>query len=53
MSTYAEVFQITAADIAGSDGQSLIPGGEYIWIIAVLVIGALALWQARTFVNQF
>lgn len=53
MSTYAEVFSATAADIAGSDGQALIPGGEYIWIVAVLVIGALALWQAKVFVNQF
>ncbi|MEA1985678.1 MAG: hypothetical protein U9N13_08530 [Euryarchaeota archaeon] len=53
MSTYAEVFQITAADIAGGDGQALLPGGEYIWMIIVLVIAVLALWQARKFVTQF
>ena len=53
MTSYSEVFQITAADIAGGEGQALVPGGEYIWVILVLVIGALALWQARTFVSQF
>lgn len=29
------------------------PGAEYAWMVAVLLFGALALWQARVFVSQF
>ncbi|MBP2030899.1 hypothetical protein J2755_001847 [Methanohalophilus levihalophilus] len=29
------------------------PAAEYTWMIAVIILGLLALWQARSFVSQF
>ncbi|MDA0525062.1 hypothetical protein [Methanococcoides alaskense] len=29
------------------------PAAEYTWMVAVIIIALIALWQARTFVSQF
>ncbi|WP_199724086.1 hypothetical protein [Methanohalophilus sp. RSK] len=34
-------------------GSSHVPAGEYVWMLVVLVIAFLALWQARTWVSKF
>ncbi|MDR2944385.1 MAG: hypothetical protein LBU81_04800 [Methanosarcinales archaeon] len=33
--------------------DSLVPYSEYMWMIAILVISLLALWQARVFIKDF
>jgi hypothetical protein len=30
-----------------------VPAAEYTWMIAIIIIALIALWQARTFVSQF
>lgn len=41
---YGEAFNMANAPV---------PAAEYIWMVAVIVIGLAALWQARTFVSKF
>ncbi len=39
---------------AGFDmSTAVFPAAEYTWMIAIIVIALIALWQARTFVSQF
>ncbi|WP_019178524.1 hypothetical protein [Methanomassiliicoccus luminyensis] len=33
--------------------EGLFPNSEMLFFIAVLVVAAIALWQARTFVSKF
>lgn len=33
--------------------NSFIPGAEMMWMVLILVLAVIALWQARTFVSQF
>ena len=33
--------------------NSLMPYSEYMWMITILVISILALWQARVFIRDF
>ncbi len=30
-----------------------VPMSEYAWMVAIIIIAVIALWQARTFVSQF
>lgn len=33
--------------------NSPIPYSEYIWMVVIIVLAIIALWQARTFVSKF
>lgn len=33
--------------------NSVIPAGDIMWMILILVLAVIALWQARTFVSEF
>lgn len=33
--------------------NSHIPYAEYMWIVVIILLAILALWQARTFVSKF
>lgn len=33
--------------------NSPIPYSEYIWMVVIVVLAIIALWQARTFVSKF
>ncbi|HHV23005.1 MAG: hypothetical protein PHG79_11575 [Methanosarcina sp.] len=33
--------------------NSFIPRAEILWIILILILAVIALWQARTFVSKF
>ena len=33
--------------------NGLVPYSEYLWMITILVISILALWQARIFIKDF
>ncbi len=33
--------------------DSFIPGAAIMWIILILILAIVALWQARTFVSEF
>ncbi len=33
--------------------NSFIPAGDIMWMVLILVLAVIALWQARTFVSQF
>jgi hypothetical protein len=33
--------------------NSFIPAGDIMWMILILVLAVIALWQARTFVSKF
>ena len=41
---YGEGFDMSTA---------LFPAAEYTWMVAIIIIALIALWQARTFVSQF
>ena len=41
---YGEGFDMSTA---------IFPAAEYTWMIAIIIIALIALWQARTFVSQF
>jgi hypothetical protein len=33
--------------------NSIIPAGHTTWMILILILAVIALWQARTFVSKF
>ena len=33
--------------------NSFIPAGDIMWMVLILVLAIIALWQARTFVSKF
>jgi len=33
--------------------NSFIPGADVMWMVLILVLAVIALWQARTFVSKF
>ncbi|WP_318786032.1 hypothetical protein [Methanimicrococcus hacksteinii] len=33
--------------------NGLVPYSEYMWMVAILIISILALWQARVFIRDF
>ncbi|HWQ47927.1 MAG TPA: hypothetical protein VN414_03075 [Methanosarcina sp.] len=33
--------------------NSLIPEANILWMVLILILAIIALWQARTFVSQF
>lgn len=33
--------------------NSPVPAAEVMWMVVILIVAILALWQARTFVSQF
>ncbi|WP_198143835.1 hypothetical protein [Methanosarcina lacustris] len=33
--------------------NSFIPAGHIMWMVLILVLAVIALWQARTFVSKF
>jgi hypothetical protein len=33
--------------------NSIIPAGHIMWMVLILVLAVIALWQARTFVSKF
>jgi hypothetical protein len=33
--------------------NAVFPAAEYTWMIAIIIIAMIALWQARTFMSQF
>jgi len=33
--------------------NSLIPRADILWMVLILILAVLALWQARTFVSKF
>jgi len=33
--------------------NSFIPSGDVMWMVLILVLAVVALWQARTFVSKF
>ncbi|MDQ1276779.1 MAG: hypothetical protein QG610_2357 [Euryarchaeota archaeon] len=33
--------------------NSVIPAGDVLWMVFILVLAVIALWQARTFVSKF
>ncbi|WP_200895032.1 MULTISPECIES: hypothetical protein [unclassified Methanosarcina] len=33
--------------------NSFIPAGDIMWMVLILVLASIALWQARTFVSKF
>ena len=33
--------------------NSVIPAGDVLWMVLILVLAVIALWQARTFVSKF
>jgi hypothetical protein len=33
--------------------NSFIPAGDVMWMVLILVLAVIALWQARTFVSKF
>ena len=41
---YGEAFNMANAPV---------PAAEYTWMVAVIIIGLAALWQARSFVSKF
>ncbi|WP_157196736.1 hypothetical protein [Methanococcoides burtonii] len=41
---YGESFDMTLAPV---------PAAEYTWMLAIIILALIGLWQARTFVSQF
>ncbi|BBL65348.1 hypothetical protein [Methanosarcina mazei] len=33
--------------------NSFIPGADIMWMVLILVLAVIALWQARIFISQF
>jgi hypothetical protein len=33
--------------------NGIVPASEIMWMVVILIIGAIALWQARVFVHKF
>ncbi|MDY9927543.1 MAG: hypothetical protein AB9861_08170 [Methanosarcina sp.] len=33
--------------------NSFIPAADIMWMVLILILAVIALWQARTFVSQF
>ena len=33
--------------------NSLIPSADILWMVLILILAIIALWQARTFVSKF
>ncbi|AGF97117.1 MULTISPECIES: hypothetical protein [Methanosarcina] len=33
--------------------NSFIPAGDIMWMVFILILAVIALWQARTFVSKF
>ncbi|WP_204245353.1 hypothetical protein [Methanosarcina horonobensis] len=33
--------------------NSVIPAGDIMWMVLILILAVVALWQARTFVSKF
>ena len=46
----------TAAALAAYDtywAKSFIPAADIMWMVLILILAVIALWQARTFVSKF
>jgi hypothetical protein len=46
----------TAAALAAYDAywaKSFIPAADIMWMVLILILAIIALWQARTFVSKF